>query len=121
MELADDHLAAGAGADHEDLVSCGDVAVARALDDQPQRASRAPVISSRVSMKSITATERGSPSSNGWIDGEEDDEDRAGGGDRADDHQEVAAAHVAPPLLVEAEGGEDRELADHDEGDGLDE
>ena len=50
---------------------------------------------------------------------EGDDEDRAGDGDGADDQQEVAAADVAPPLLVEPEGGEDDQLADDDEADRL--
>ena len=57
----------------------------------------------------------------GLSDGEDDDQDRAGDGDGAEDQQEVAAAHVAPPLLVEPEGGEDDELADDDEADRLDE
>ena len=70
-------------------------------------------------MKSITATERGSVWAKGCSDGEGDDEDRAGDGDGADDQEEVAAADVAPPLLVEAEGGEDDELADDDEADRL--
>ena len=52
-------------------------------------------------------------------DGEEDDEDGAGDGDGAEDQQEVAAGDVAPPLLVEPEGGEDDELADDDEADRL--
>ena len=54
-------------------------------------------------------------------DGEEDDEDRAGGGDRTHDHQEVAARHIAPPLLVEPEGREDGHLPHSDENDGLQE
>ncbi len=55
----------------------------------------------------------------GLGDGEEDDEDRAGDGDRAEDQQEVAATDVAPPLLVQAEGGEDGQLADDDDANGL--
>ena len=51
----------------------------------------------------------------GLQDGEGDDDDRAGHGDRADDQQEVAAADVAPPLLVEPEGGEDDEVDGDDE------
>ena len=37
--------------------------------------------------------------------------------DRLQDRLEVAQADVAPPLLVEAEGGEDRDLADDHERD----
>ena len=55
----------------------------------------------------------------GLGDGEDDDQDRAGDGDGAEDQQEVAAADVAPPLLVEPEGGEDDQLADDDEADRL--
>jgi hypothetical protein len=55
----------------------------------------------------------------GLDDREGDEQDRAGDGDRADDQQEVAAAHVAPPLLVEAEGGEDDHLGGDHEADRL--
>ena len=82
-------------------------------------ARRAPAISSIVSTKSITSTERGSVCGEGLDDGEDDDQERAGDGDGAEDQQEVAAADVAPPLLVEPEGGEDDQLADDDEADRL--
>src|SRR6185312_6287186 len=45
--------------------------------------------------------------------------DRAGNGGGADDLQEVAAADVAPPLLVHAEGGEDDQLDRDDEAERL--
>ena len=67
----------------------------------------------------MTATERGMRVGEGPQDGEGDDEDRARDGDGADDQQEVAAADVTPPLLVEPEGGEDDDLADDDEADRL--
>jgi len=50
---------------------------------------------------------------------EDEDQDQARHGDGADDPGEVPKAHVAPPLLVEAEGSEDDHLADRDEGDRL--
>ena len=70
-------------------------------------------------MKSITSTERGRVCLKGCTTAKNDDQERAGEGDGAQDQQEVAAAHVAPPLLVEPEGAEDDQLADDDEADRL--
>ena len=70
-------------------------------------------------MKSITATERGSVWAKGRRTVKATTQDRARDGDGADDQQEVAAADVAPPLLVEPEDGEDDDLADDDEADRL--
>jgi hypothetical protein len=118
MELADDHLAAGAGPDHQHLVFGHEVAVARALDDQPH--GEAGAGDQEQGQHEVDHRDRARKVVFERLqDGEEDDQDGARRRHRADDHQEVAAAHVAPPLLVQAERGEYGELADHDEGDSL--
>ena len=118
LQLADDHLAAGAGADHQHLV-LGHAGAARGpLDDQPHRQAGAGDQHQR--QHEVGHLDRARQRvREGLGDGEEDDEDRAGDGDGAEDQQEVAAADVAPPLLVEPEGGEDDQLADDDEADRL--
>jgi hypothetical protein len=74
LQLADDHLAARAGADDEHLVLGQAVAVGRAARRSGRTASRAPAISISVRQKSITATERGSAVRERLQHGEEDDE-----------------------------------------------
>ena len=59
LQLADDHLAAGAGADHQHLVLGQTRRRGEGRSTISRTARRAPAISIRVSMKSITATERG--------------------------------------------------------------
>ena len=118
LQLAHDHLAARAGADHQHLV-LGQAAGARGpLDDQAHRQAGAgdqhqgeQEVHHRDRARQVVGE--------GPQHGEGDDEDRAGDGDGADDQQEVATADVAPPLLVEPEGGEDDQLADDDEADRL--
>jgi hypothetical protein len=90
----------------------------RALDDQPDRQAGAGDQQHR--QDEVGDLDRARQRvGEGLGDGEDDDENRAGDGDGAEDEDEVAAADIAPPLLVEAEGSEDRQLADDDEADGL--
>ena len=118
LQLADHHLAAGAGADHQHLV-LGDPGAARGpLDDQPHHEAGAG--DQHQGEHEVHHRDRARQAvGEGPQDGEGDDQDRAGDDDRADDQQEVAAADVAPPLLVEPVDGEDDELADDDEADRL--
>ena len=70
-------------------------------------------------MKSVTTTERGRLSSNGLTTVKTRTITRLATATARRIAGVVAHGHVAPPLLVEAEGEEDRHLADRHEGDRL--
>ena len=109
LQLADDHLPAGAGADDQHLVLGQPLPARGALDDQPHREPGAGDQHQR--QEEVHHHDRARQRVlEGLQDREGDEQDRAGDGDGAHDQHEVATADVAPPLLVEPEGGEDDDL-----------
>ena len=104
LQLADDHLAAGAGADDQHAAACGARRVARSGRSAIiRRASRAPPSRKTVSRKSKTTTERGRLYAYGFAS--MNTATRSAAGDRGgpDERPQVGELEVAPPLAVQAE------------------
>ncbi len=118
LQLADHHLAAGAGADDQHLVLGQAGAAARAFDDQPH--GEAGAGDQDQGEDEVDHLDRARQRvGEGLGDGEDDDQQGAGDGDSAEDQHEVATADISPPLLVEPEAGEHNQLAGDDEADRL--
>ena len=118
LQLADDHLPAGAGADDEHLARRGARAARRGgRSASERRASRAPPRNTRREQE-VEDHDRARQAVVVGL-GEREDEHHQGAGDRqrADQRPEVGEPEVAPPLLVQAEELDHERLAERDEHD----
>ena len=117
LHLANDHLAAGPGADDQDLAPSAARASPRgALGDEAAGHSRAADEQKRE--HEVDHDDRARERVVEWLgDGEDDQHRGARDGDRSQDQPQVRESVVAPPLLVQAEDVEDQDLAERDEAD----